>query len=62
MTIDLMTRATLAAHLGVHANTIANYEKKGLPVIKMGRGLRRYDYSKVMEWLNLNETVKAVNK
>lgn len=46
-----MTRKSLAVYLDVHENTIINYEKKGMPVIKMGRGLRRYELEKVMKWL-----------
>lgn len=47
----LLTRHELAEILGVHTQTIYNMTKEGMPRIKMGYNLVRYDPEDVMEWL-----------
>jgi phage terminase Nu1 subunit (DNA packaging protein) len=56
---DLMTRFTLAQHFQVSERTIERWEDRGMPVIIIGK-VHRYDYSKVMEWVALQETVKGI--
>lgn len=49
-----MTRKTLSLALKVSIPTIIRWEKKGLPVIRIG-GIVRYDLGRVMSWLTLVE-------
>jgi len=58
---DLMTRKTLALKLDCSPRTIIRYEKKGLPVIRIG-GLRRYDWAEVTKWIELNRFAKELVK
>lgn len=54
MTDELpMTLKTLALALDVNIRTIVRLEKKGLPVMRIGR-LHRYYYSEVVKWLKEN--------
>jgi phage terminase Nu1 subunit (DNA packaging protein) len=46
----LITRAELAAELGVTDRTVRTYEGQGLPVIRRGM-LRLYDPERVRAWL-----------
>ena len=51
------TRKELAARLGVHPVTIAEWEKQGCPAVYIGKLARgkgcrpRYDFEKVKAWL-----------
>lgn len=54
----VLTRAKLAAELGVSINTITTWSKEGMPVIYVGkvrhsvRGARtRYILERVLDWL-----------
>jgi len=47
----LMTRTSLALKLNVSERHIQNLELKGLPVLFVG-GVARYEYKKVISWLN----------
>ena len=56
--VDILTRYEIALHFKVHENTIANWEKKGMPVIRIGL-LRRYDLEDVNKWISLNNYYKG---
>lgn len=51
----LITRAQIALELGISEQTIALWEKDGLPVLRVGMQ-RLYDAKKVVAW------VRAVGK
>ncbi len=49
---ELLTRKELAQKLKVSVITINRWEKSGLPVIKVNGNRPRYDYQKVLDWMN----------
>lgn len=53
-TNDLLTRKALAEKLGIKVVTVYRLQKKGLPVILVGR-LPRYDYDSVLSWLQMQK-------
>ena len=61
MNDNLMTKFTLAHYFDVSERTIERWEDRGMPVIIIGK-VHRYDYSKVMEWVGLLQTVKGITK
>ncbi len=58
---DLLTKLSLSLHFQVSTRTIDRWERRGMPTIIIGK-VHRYDLSKVMEWVNLNDQTKAINK
>jgi excisionase family DNA binding protein len=46
-----LTRAELAAHLGVSEKTIARWDTAGMPSERWGRRLLRYRLDRVERWL-----------
>lgn len=55
---NLITRNHLAELLSVRPLTINRWEKKGLPVIHIGK-LPRYDFMSVMDWVHKQENVSV---
>lgn len=57
---NLVTRQHLSDLLGCSTQTIARWEKVGLPVVHIGVGkLPRYDFEDVMDWIHKNESVSV---
>lgn len=48
--MDLMNQTQVASYLGVSVQTIINWEKKGMPVIRHD-GIVRYDRDDIDEWM-----------
>lgn len=48
----LITRKELAEMLRVSMKEISVLEKKGLPVMRLGYRTKRYDYDKVIKWID----------
>lgn len=46
----MLTRAQLAAEIGVSEQTIAGWEKEGLPVLRVG-AQRFYETARIMAWI-----------
>ena len=46
----ILTRAHLAAELGVTLSTIVVWENKGLPALHVGRKVHLYEIKKVLDW------------
>ena len=52
MTDKLYTEIELMGILGIKSrNTLINMRKRGLPYIKIGKKLIRYDLNEVREWI-----------
>lgn len=47
----LISTKELSEILGVHIQTIYNWVKEGMPRMKMGYNLVRYDLDEVMKWI-----------
>lgn len=55
----LITRKHLATLLSVDPQTVARYEKRGMPVVHIGPGkIPRYDYEDVITWLQKMEATQ----
>ena len=57
---DLLIRKGLSLKLNISIPTICRWEKKGLPVIRIG-GIVRYDLAEVNKWISLNNFSKEIN-
>ena len=58
MSDNLITRKHLSELLGCDPQTIARWEKVGLPVVHIGIGkLPRYSYEEVYDWIKKQEEV-----
>jgi excisionase family DNA binding protein len=58
--VKFLTIEQVAEMLQVTKMTIYNFQKKGLPFIKLGKNVR-FDKDDVIEWVNSNK-VKAVDQ
>lgn len=47
----LLTKKELARELGLSTKTIERWQKKGLPVVRLGTKYLRYQYDSVIAWL-----------
>jgi phage terminase Nu1 subunit (DNA packaging protein) len=59
---DLLSRDEIARRLNRHKKTIANWEKHGLPVIKIGKRTRLYSLPAVERWLSAAHTAGKKRK
>ena len=59
VTAGLVTRAVIAADLGVAPRTVIRYEEQGMPAIHLGKQ-RLYDIVKVRAWVMSHERRTAV--
>lgn len=58
----ILTRRQLAKELQISERKVAEMERKGMPVIKMGRKTRRYNLDRVLQWLaDINDLAKETN-
>ena len=57
----LISTKELSEILGVHIQTIYNWVKEGMPRMKMGYNLVRYDLDEVMKWIE-NRIEEVDNK
>lgn len=55
VTEELITRKELGKRLKISIDKIHNLEEEGLPVMKIAYRTYRYDYNKVLEWINLQK-------
>lgn len=49
----LVSTKELAEILGVHIQTIYNWANDGMPRMKLGYNVLRYDVDEVLEWLKM---------
>jgi phage terminase Nu1 subunit (DNA packaging protein) len=55
---NLITRQHLSELLGCSTQTVARWEKVGLPVIHVGIGkIPRYDFLEVFSWIHKQEDI-----
>lgn len=51
----ILTRKQLAEKLQVHVTTIDNYERKGMPVLRVKKIDPRYNWEEILKWLSGKE-------
>lgn len=61
MNEELLTTKQLSSKLNINRLTISSWIKKGMPCLKLGKRIYRYDLNKVLEWHETRENIKAIN-